>query len=287
MLIENGVIDSIHNNKKILFDLRYLPNHIRKPIIIFIHGFKGFKDWGHWNLIANYFAEHGFVFIKMNLSHNGTTLENPLGFDDLDAFGKNNHTIEMDDIGSLIDHVFSNGLEIAEEALNRNKVYLIGHSRGGGCAILKAVEDKRVSGLVTWASVDTLQPSLAPDEIELWKKEGVRFIYNGRTKQQMPLYFQLWEDIKKNQERFNIQNKITLLNKPMLILHGDKDETLPLSMAENLKQWKYDAQFKVIKNGNHTFGGQHPYPYQKLQPITLELVEETISFLNKKKRGSE
>ena len=37
-------------------------------VILFAHGFKGFKDWGHWHLIAQAFAEAGYLFIKFNFS---------------------------------------------------------------------------------------------------------------------------------------------------------------------------------------------------------------------------
>ena len=56
------------------------------PLIIFCHGYKGFKDWGAWNLMAEAFAKIGFCFIKFNFSHNGGTIEQPIDFPDLEAF---------------------------------------------------------------------------------------------------------------------------------------------------------------------------------------------------------
>jgi predicted alpha/beta-hydrolase family hydrolase len=53
-----------------------------KATVFFVHGFKGFKDWGMWDAIARHFAEAGFLFVKFNLSHNGTTIERPSHFDD-------------------------------------------------------------------------------------------------------------------------------------------------------------------------------------------------------------
>ena len=51
-----------------------------KPVIIYMHGFNGFKDWANWDLIARQFANAGFVFIKFNSSHNGTTPASPEEF---------------------------------------------------------------------------------------------------------------------------------------------------------------------------------------------------------------
>ena len=88
--IKNASIQSKHHNRSITYDIRYIENGQPKPILIFVHGFKGFKDWGPFNLVSEYFADLKYVFLKFNLSHNGTTPEAPLEFADLEAFGENN-----------------------------------------------------------------------------------------------------------------------------------------------------------------------------------------------------
>ena len=87
-------LTSSYHAKQFKADARFIQNGEPKPIILFVHGFKGFKDWGAFNLIADYFAEAGFVFIKMNFSHNGLSLEEDYYFEDLEAFGQNNFSIE-------------------------------------------------------------------------------------------------------------------------------------------------------------------------------------------------
>jgi len=79
--------------KEILLDISYLENQSPKSIVIFSHGFKGFKDWGPFNQMANSFAENNFFFIKFNYSYNGTSIKEPCEFVDLDAFGNNNFSI--------------------------------------------------------------------------------------------------------------------------------------------------------------------------------------------------
>ncbi|HEX9827331.1 MAG TPA: hypothetical protein VGA80_12080 [Flavobacteriaceae bacterium] len=49
--LKNTVIGGQHQ-KPILLDVCYFNNSIPKPIIVFCHGYKGFKDWGAWNLMA-------------------------------------------------------------------------------------------------------------------------------------------------------------------------------------------------------------------------------------------
>src|SRR6187402_558735 len=96
----NHVLYSKKDNRPFLLDLTFIPDGKEKPIVVFIHGFKGFKDWGTFPLMAEYFAQHGFVFLKFNLSHNGTTPEDPTNFADLEAFGNDNFSIQLDDLST-------------------------------------------------------------------------------------------------------------------------------------------------------------------------------------------
>ena len=94
-------------NKPITLDIFYETSDSALPVVIFSHGFKGFKDWGHFNIIAKQMAEAGFLFVKFNFSYNGTTPEKPDAFTDLQAFGENNLSTELKDLGIVIDYVLS------------------------------------------------------------------------------------------------------------------------------------------------------------------------------------
>ena len=108
MTISNNIIIQGQHGKPILTDVFYVENNQPKPVIIFCHGYKGFKDWGAWDLMAKFFAEAGFYFVKFNFSHNGGTVQQPIDFPDLEAFGNNNYTKELDDLQSVIYWVYSN-----------------------------------------------------------------------------------------------------------------------------------------------------------------------------------
>ena len=96
------------NNKSMLVDLR-LDNQIsNQPVVIFVHGFKGFKDWGHFPTVGDEMAKAGFAFVSFNFTHDGTTVENPSDFADLEAFGNNNYTKELDDLESVLNWISIN-----------------------------------------------------------------------------------------------------------------------------------------------------------------------------------
>ncbi len=261
-------------------DARYIPNQQAKPLVIFVHGFKGFKDWGHFNLFADYFAQQEFVFIKLNLSHNGTTLDSE-DLTDMEAFGQNNFSIELDDLDTLINYIFNAPANLPAAELNLNKIYLIGHSRGGGLVILKAAAEERVQAVVGWAPISDLLMRWSEEVLINWQKTGVHYIYNSRINQDMPLYYQLVEDFMANRERLDIPSVAARLNKPFLIIHAEDDETLPVNMAHELKANQPLAEVIILPEGGHTFGGKHPFPDTILPPFAQVVAERTVEFFKK------
>lgn len=258
-------------------------NHYKTPVIIYHHGFNGFKDWANFDIIATQFAEAGFVFVKFNTSHNGTTPEHAEEFIDLDAFGKNNYTKELYDLQQIINWVCEASNPHAE-VLDINSIYLLGHSRGGGIVILKAAEEKRIKKLVTWASVAEAKTPWGNwniEKMEDWKQKGVAYYPNSRTNQQMPLYYQLYQDHENNKERFDIIKAANCLKIPWLICHGTKDEAVPVDQAFLLKEASPNAELFLVE-GDHVFDRKHPWVSITLPEVVQKVVDQTIKFyLNK------
>ncbi len=273
----NNVQIAGSKNRPMLLDCFYKEDGIAKPIVIFSHGFKGFKDWGHFNYLATLFAEAGFVFIKFNFSHNGTTVDDPLHFGDLEAFGNNNYIIELDDLKKVMD--WSLTTEALKKESNGSKLYLLGHSRGGGITILKAGEDHRVKKIVTWASVSEMNRNKALT-VETWKKDGVVYAKNARTQQNMPLYYQFYETILNNKERLNINHAVKRLEIPFLIVHGTADKAVKYHDAEELLRSAKHGKLLTVTNGDHTFGVSHPF-HEPLPAMAKEVIEKTIEFFTK------
>jgi len=277
-IVKNIPISGKHN-KPILTDLFYTENNQGKDIVIFCHGYKGYKDWGAWNLVAEAFAKQNFFFVKLNFSHNGGTIEQPIDFPDLEAFGNNNFTIELDDISSVLNWLENN--KNIQEEINRENITLIGHSRGGGIVLIKASEDTRIKKVITWASVSDFG-SRFPDknQIKAWEKDGVAYITNARTHQQMPHYFQFYTNYKENESRLHIKSAVKKLNIPYLIIHGTHDETVPVQEAKNINSWNKHSHLTLIESANHSFGSQQPWKSNKLPEDLKKTVDKTIQFMS-------
>ncbi|KMQ60577.1 alpha/beta hydrolase [Chryseobacterium sp. BLS98] len=258
-----------------LADALYPDTGEKMPLVIFVHGYKGYKDWGAWNMMAEKFAEAGFFFVKFNSSHNGTTVEDPHNFGDLEAFGNNNYSKELSDLGVVIDHF------VKDPNVDDQRIILIGHSRGGGISIIKTFEDERINGLITLASVDTLERFPKDEALENWKKAGVYYVLNGRTKQEMPHYYQFYEDFEKNIHRFDVERATEMAKAYVLIIHGTDDESVSVKNAEHLHILNPNSELFLVEGADHTFGAKEPWLENRL-PENLKIVtEKCIDFINK------
>ncbi|SHG85431.1 alpha/beta hydrolase family protein [Winogradskyella jejuensis] len=278
MHLEKNIVLQREGNKPIVIDTFYEAESKNQPVIIFCHGYKGFKDWGAWDIMAKRIAKNGFCFIKFNFSHNGGTVEQPIDFPDLEAFGNNNYSKELNDLGDVIDWAITHFKE--NSFVDTSRIYLVGHSRGGGIAILKTAEDNRIKKLVTLASVcDFGNRTATIGNLEQWKKDGVKYVTNGRTKQQMPHFYQFYEDYIQNKERLDIRKACQKIDIPQLIIHGDADTSISVKEAESIHNWNPKSQLEIIKNANHVFNVNHPWMSDSLPKEFEEVIETSINFL--------
>lgn len=276
--LENQLL--IEDGRSILYDL-YLPEEKEiSKIIIFAHGYKGFKDWGAWSLMGEEIAKNGIAFLKFNFSLNGGMLENPIDFPDEDAFGRNTYSQEMEDLNIVLDAIPE--LSKTYPVLENVEKIPMGHSRGG--AIVSYVSSTRpdIYHMITLASVSRFDRPfrMSEEALKEWKDKGVMYVQNARTKQELPHYYSFFEDFLAHQEEWNLEKafKDSVLNH--LIIHGDKDEAVSLEEAKELHAWNAMSDLKIIENTGHTFGAKHPWEEQELPKALQEVVGAIIAYLS-------
>ncbi len=251
------------------------------PLIIFAHGFKGFMDWGHFPLMAKKLAEQGFAVARFNFSHNGTTPETPTEFSDLEAFGKNTYTKELFDLDTVITYFYENSEKFG---IDKQRLFLMGHSRGGALVLLKAASDKRIKRVIALAPVSDLAYKWTEEEVKKWKEQGVTYVYNSRTEQNMPLYIDLLEDYYDNKNLLDLQKQMTRMQKPNLIIHARDDKSVPIEHAARLMLKNPYTRLIIYQTGGHTFGGKHPWKANELPTSTLRMLEQVQRFFLKKRQ---
>lgn len=273
--------------KYILTDVFYKENDEQKPVIIFAHGIKCFKDWGTFNLIAEYFAEKGFIFVKFNFSHNGTTIDTPDEIVDIESFANNNIQIELSDLDEVIGWV-SSTKEIPENEIRRNELNLVGHSRGGSLCILQAANDNRIKTVTAWSAFNDFEWVFDHFfDLDQWKKEGVYYADDVLTGQKLPRYYQHYENYLSNKEKFNIRQAIESIEIPVFVMHGTEDEMVPFEHSIEMKRWNKNIQLSLVPNGSHRYSGIHPFNDRIFPFETKVVVEETYEFLKERNKENE
>ena len=219
-----------------------------------------------------------FLVIKFNFAYNGGTPENPIDFPDLEAFGNNNYTKELDDLESVLDWISSE--EKFKTEVNIDDISIIGHSRGGGIVLIKASEDSRIKKVISLASIaDIGSRSSTTGDLENWKKEGVKYVVNGRTKQQMPHFYQFYENFKANEERLNIQKAVEKIEIPQLVIHGNKDTSVSIDEGYKIHSWNAKSRLEIIENADHVFNVSHPWEKENVSKELKKVTEICIDFL--------
>lgn len=255
-------------------DVRYREDGRIKPAVVFCHGFKGFKDWGPFPVWGRRLAEAGFASVLFNFSHNGVSPEQPTEFTELDKFAENTYLRELSDLEAVLDAVTSG--QLVGVPIDTDRVGLMGHSRGGGTAILQTARDRRVRALATWSAVAGFIERFTDEQIEDWETRGYTEVVNSRTGQRMRLNRTLYDEALAHREALDVQAAAAAIDVPWLLVHARDDETVSFEEAETLKAANADAEL-VEAEGGHTFGGAHPFEGDV--PDTLGAVwDRTIYF---------
>ena len=257
------------NSRLSLVDLT-IPTNFNGKLILFIHGYMGYKDWGCWNLVEKFYAELGFGFCKFNMTHNGGTVDQPIDFSDLDAFGENNYSKEVYDTQQVLAWLETKFDKLPE-------IYLIGHSRGGGIALLTA-HDKRITKVSTWAAICDIEkrfPEGTP--LKVWKTQGKRYTENSRTGQKMPNHYSQYEDFEQNKELLNIEEACEKSTKTTFVVHGDLDESVEIEESRNIANWLKTRVFE-IEDAGHTFGATQPWTLNEMPEHLQKVCEITLGF---------
>ncbi|MEO8449868.1 MAG: alpha/beta fold hydrolase [Gemmatimonadota bacterium] len=257
----------------ILIDARAGKHMEPVAAVLVLHGFKGFKDWGMFPPLSDRLAKAGFTTISYNVSGSGA--DDSGQFTLPERFGHNTFTAELEDFATVLDAVDGGMLGFPKPA----SVGVIGHSRGGGIAILAAAGRPRVSALVTWAAIASVNRWPDPTKAE-WRRRGVHEVKNMRTGEILPMYPETLDDVERNAAgSLDILAAATRLRCPWLIVHGSGDEAVPVAEAEQLAAAAPAAERLTLPGAGHTLGAVHPW--RGSTPDLDRALNATTSFFGK------
>ncbi|MBA3258250.1 MAG: alpha/beta fold hydrolase [Gemmatimonadales bacterium] len=240
---------------EILVDVRAGGRHSPRPAVIVLHGFKGFKDWGMFPPFSDRLARAGVTAVTPNLS--GSGVDDGGEFTLPDRFAHNTFSAELEDLSRIVDALAGGRLGVAPPS----RIGLVGHSRGGGMAVLQTARDPRIRALVTWAAISSVE-RWSPEDQADWRERGVKEIVNARTGEKLPLYLDVLDDIARHAAgALDILGAAARVRVPWLIAHGARDEAVSPLEGEALRSVSpSDATtFLEVEGAGHTFGTVHPW----------------------------
>lgn len=238
--------------------------------VVICHGFKGFARWGAWPVLAQALNERGLNVVAFDFSGSGVGADRE-SFTEIEAFAANTYARELEDLGAVVSHATAEGW-IARE------FGLFGHSRGGATAIFFAADTNRVSALVTWASIATIE-RWSEDQIRDWRERGSTEVVNSRTGQVLRIDKSAWEECEReSRSRLNVERAAARVRASWLIVHGSADDVVPVSDAHRLGRANARAEVRVLESANHVLGASHPL--KSTPPQLRETIAGTADFFS-------
>lgn len=247
------------------------------PALVVCHGFKAYKDWGPFPAIGRHLADAGFVSIVFNFSHNGIG-RGFRTFSEHEKFYGNTVSLELEDVETVL-HAISRG-QFGSGCIDVSRIGIIGHSRGGGVAIVKASEDGRIKAVAGWSTVSHFD-RYTEGQRKRWRARGFLGPSHGSPQSLFKVGTALLDDLERNAERLNIENAVQHLQKPLLLVHGTTDIPVPIEEANRLYEIsdKLITEYVVLEGVGHMYGARHPY--KEPAPIMTHVLELTSAWFHK------
>ena len=198
-----------------------------RAAVVIVHGFRGFKDWGFFPWLSEHLCASGAVAVRFNMSRSGIGERND-SFDRPDLFRDDTYTIQVHDLLDVVSYTQSRfrGLPL----------FLLGHSRGGGVALLAAREAEDLAGVITWSAISRADRW---DEIEASSTAVLA-------------------DFEANRQRLDILDSASRLAVPLLAIHGASDGSVPAEESRAIVSRTTDASLMIIDGATHTYNAIHP-----------------------------
>jgi uncharacterized protein len=228
-------------------------NNKSKPIIILCHGFFSSKD-------SRTFTSFEKLLNEKNIS--------TFRFDFL-GHGESEGLFEDITISEAVDDIL-NAIKFLKD-LGYNKIGLIGSSFGGISSIMAASKTNElfVLGLKCPVSdyYETTKRKKSEEELIMWKEVGFDF-YIRKDKTALRLNYTFYEDFKNN----DAYKAAELINIPTLIVHGNKDQLVPIDQSIKTSKIIKNCKLEIIENADHFF--KEKEHFEKMLNLFVEFVEE-------------
>ncbi|PIN86139.1 hypothetical protein COV19_06605 [Candidatus Woesearchaeota archaeon CG10_big_fil_rev_8_21_14_0_10_44_13] len=211
------------------------------PLIVLCHGFSSSKDSKTYVFLAKELFKLGRLSLRFDFYGHG---ESEGKFEDITL------TEGSQDILSAIEYV--KGLDYV------GRIGLFGTSFGGVCSVIATSKTNQLSALALKCPALEMgkkrREEMGLENLSKWKNEGF-MVYKNHEGKKLRLNYSFYEDAITI-DAYKEAKKISL---PVLIVHGDNDESVPVQQSEKLAGLIGGARLEIIKGANHFFGEKEHY----------------------------
>jgi dipeptidyl aminopeptidase/acylaminoacyl peptidase len=199
-----------------------------------------------------------------NFSHNGVGIGEKR-FTEKDSFEHNTFSEDLLDVQAILDVLESGSVGEASK-IDAARVGIIGHSRGGGIALLAAAAESRIKAVAAWSSVARFDRYTAEQKLR-WREKGTILLSSPNFPSGLRIGTDLLDDLEENSGRLNILDAVRRMEKPLLIVHGSADIPVKLSEAQEIfdASEKNLTEFVILKDTGHMYGARHPYRKESVE----------------------
>jgi pimeloyl-ACP methyl ester carboxylesterase len=228
------------------------------PVVVCIHGFKGFKDWGFWPETASRLSKAGYGVVRFNFGHSGIGPDFQT-FSEPGLFETGTYTREVEDLREVLSRLAARGLPGTKDR-DVSRVGLLAHSRGAVSALAVAASAEfPVRSVALWNPVASV--SWWDEHVrERWRKTGFWEVVNTRTGQVFRVKTALLDDAEANRGRLDPVGNAESVRVPLLSVVAAADESVAPASGRRLAfaAGQFGSLHEIAGTG-HTFGAAHPF----------------------------
>jgi pimeloyl-ACP methyl ester carboxylesterase len=199
-------------------------------------------------------------------------------FNELEKFSRNTIGKELEDIRALLRAAKEGKLGAGQ--IDASRIGIVGHSRGGGVAILSASGERDIRGVAAWSTVATFH-RYSPHQHEAWERQGFLPVTVRGLRTRLKFGIEVLRDLEANREVYDLPRAVRALRIPLLLVHGAADVSVRPAEPESLYAVadRSRTEFVLVEGTGHTFGAKHPYRHGS--PTVDHLVELTARWFHR------
>ena len=225
----------------------------KTPLITLCHGFTTSKDGRTYSRLETMLKQKGISTFRF----------------DFFGHGESGGKFEEITLSEAVNDVFKAIFFLKESGYS--KIGLMGSSFGGFASLIAASQMPGLSLLALKSPVsDYLGLLIARDQkidIRQWEKTGSIPVI-GSDGQSLKLNYSFYLDA----ETIKSEDAIKKIKAPTLIVHGDKDETVPLQQSITCSHMLEDCRLEIIAGADHIYS--QPPHFEKMLFLIVDFISK-------------